>query len=118
MAHKTNLGCVILGGRQNTNKYPNINAFCNKFDLGNMVSKFWQIESCGISEKQNPNILPQMEQRALNILEKNATNTNNHYTVIMSYGLLWDDANVKIPDNKTLALSRLVSLERSKTTLR
>ena len=41
VALKTNLGWVIFGGRQNDNKYPNINTFCNEFDLGNMVSKFW-----------------------------------------------------------------------------
>ena len=73
-----------------------------------MVSKFWQIDSYGVSEKQNPNILPQTEQRPLNVLEKTATNTNNCYTV----ELLWDDDNVALPDNKDLALSRLSSLKR------
>ena len=107
VAHGTKLGGVILGGRQNNNKYPNISTFSNEFDLGNMVSKFWQIESYGVSEKQNANILPQTEQRALNILEKTTTNTDNRYTV----GLLWDDGNVELPDNKNLALSRFFSLE-------
>ena len=73
-----------------------------------MVSKFWQIESYGVSERQNPNILPQTEQRALNIFEKNKTNTDNRYTV----GLLWDDNNVELPDNKNLTLSRFFSLEK------
>ena len=68
VALKTKLGWVIFWGRQNNNKYPNKNAFSNEFDLGKMVSKFWQMESYGVSEKQNPNILPQTEQRALNIL--------------------------------------------------
>ena len=44
VALKTKLGWVTFGGRQNNNKYPNINVFSNEFDLGNMVSKFWQIE--------------------------------------------------------------------------
>ena len=35
-------------------------------DVRNMVSKFWQKESYGVSERQKPNILPQTEQRALN----------------------------------------------------
>ena len=39
---------------------------------------------------------------------KNTTNTNNRYTV----GLLWDDDNVELLDNKNLALSRLFSLEK------
>ena len=108
VALKTKLGWVILGGHQNNNKYPNINVFSNEFGLGNMVSKFLQIRSYGVSEKQIPNILPQTEQRALNVLEKTATNTDNRSTV----GLLWDDDNVKLPGNKNLALSRLFSLEK------
>ena len=44
VALKTNLGWVIFGGRRNTNKYSDINAFSNKFDLGNIVSKFCRIE--------------------------------------------------------------------------
>ena len=61
MALKRKLGWVILGGRQNSDKYPNKNAFSKKFDLGNMASKFWQTESYGVSKKQNPNILSQTE---------------------------------------------------------
>ena len=81
VALKTKLGWVIFGGRQNNNKYPNINAFSNASDLGNTVTKFWQIDPYGVSEKQSPNIFPQTEQRALNILEKTTTNANNRYTV-------------------------------------
>ena len=40
VAFETKLGEIIFWGRQNNNKYPNISAFSNKFDLGNMVSKF------------------------------------------------------------------------------
>ena len=57
-------------------KYPDINPFYKEFDPGNIL-KFWKIESYGVLEKQKPNILPQMEQHALNILEKNTANTNN-----------------------------------------
>ena len=39
------------------------------------------------------NILPQTEQRVLNILEKTTTNTYNRYTV----GQLWDDDDVELP---------------------
>ena len=81
VALKTKLGWVIFGGRQNNNKYPNINAFSNASDLGNTVTKFWQIDPYRVSEKQSPNIFPQTEQRALNILEKTTTNANNRYTV-------------------------------------
>ena len=108
MALEAKLGWVIFGGRQDNDKYLNINTFSNEIDLGNMVSKFWQMESYGVSEKQNPNSLRQTERRALNILEKTTRNTSNRYTV----ELLWNDDNVELPDNKNLALSRLFLLER------
>ena len=41
-------------------------------------------------------------------LRKTSTNNNNRYTV----GLLSDDDNVELPENKNLALSRLFSFER------
>ena len=49
-----------------------------------MVPKFWQIESYSVSEKQNPDILPQMEQRALDILKK-TKHTTSCYIVVLSY---------------------------------
>ena len=54
------------------------------------------------------NILPQTEQRTLNILDKTTANTNNRYTD----GLLWGEDNFKLPDNENLTVSRLFSLER------
>ena len=49
-----------------------------------------------------------MEQHALNIKEKTTTNTNNCYTV----GILRDDNNVKICENKNFVLSHLLSLQK------
>ena len=45
VALKTKFGWVIFGERQNTNKYPNINAFFKEFDPKNIILKFWII-SC------------------------------------------------------------------------
>ena len=76
-----------------------------------MVSKFWEIESYGVSEEQSSSILAEIEQRALNILEETTINKNSRYTV----GLLWDSDDVLLTDNKNIALSRLFSLERKFT---
>ena len=76
-----------------------------------MVSKFWEIEWYVVSEKQSSSILPEIEQRALNILQETIVNKNSQYTV----GLLWDSDDVLLTDNKNKALSRLFSLERKFT---
>ena len=105
MTPRTKLGWVIFEKRQNTNKYPNINAFSKEFDPENIVSKILQIESYGVLEKQKPNILPQTEQHALNVLEKTATNANNPHVV----GILWDGDNVELPGKKNFAPSSFLS---------
>ena len=77
-----------------------------------MVLKFWEIESCGVSEKQSLSIFPETKQRALNILQETTVNINSRYTV----GLLWDSDDVLLlTNNKNIALSRLFSLERKFT---
>ena len=72
-----------------------------------MVSRFWQIESCGVSEKQSSSILPETAQRPLNILQETTVNKNSRYTI----GFIWDSEDV-LTNNKNIALSRLFSIER------
>ena len=67
-----------------------------------MVSKFLEIELYGMSEEQSSSILPEIEQRALNILQETTVNKNSRYTV----GLLWDSDDIVLTDNKNIALSR------------
>ena len=73
-----------------------------------MVSKLWEIESSGVSEKQSSSILPETEQQALNILQEATSNKNSRYTV----GLLWGSDDVLLKNNKNIAISRLFSLEK------
>ena len=112
VALKTKLGWVIFGGNKN-NKTLSVNAFSTECNLDEMalVSKFWEIESHGVFEKQSSIILPEKEQRALNILQETTINENSRYAV----GLLWDSDDVLLTDNKNIALSRLFSLERKFT---
>ena len=48
------------------------------------------------------------DKRAMEILQKTATKYENHYAV----GILWTEDDVVLPNNKSLALSRLYSLEK------
>ena len=109
-ALKTKLGWVIFGGNKN-NETLSVNAFSTECILDEMVSKFWEIESYGVSEEPSSSVLPEIEQRALNILQETTVNKNRRYTV----GLLWDSNDVLLADNKNIALSRLFSLERKFT---
>ena len=109
-ALKTKLGWVIFGGNKN-NETLSVNALLTECNLDEMVSKFREIESYGVSEEQSSSILPEIEQRALNILQETTVNKNSRYTV----SLLWDSDDVLLTDNKNIALSRLFSLERKFT---
>ena len=72
-ALKQNQNWVLFAGNKN-NKTLRVNAFSTDSNIDEMVSKFWEIESYGLSENQNSSILPEIEQRALNILQE--TNVN------------------------------------------
>ena len=71
VALKTKLGWVIFGGSKK-NETLSVNVFSKECNLDEMVSTFWEIEWYDVSENQSSSSLPEIEQRALNILrEKN-----------------------------------------------
>ena len=42
----------------------------NNKNLENCIENFWKIDSYGTTKDANPSLLPQIEKKALNILEK------------------------------------------------
>ena len=50
VALKTKLGWVVFGGKKN-NETLNVITFSQECNLDKLVSKFWEIESYGLSEK-------------------------------------------------------------------
>ena len=74
----------------------------------NLIQKFWDAKSYGIKPKDNINIMIVNNKRAMEILQKTTTKYENHYAV----GLLSNEDNVALPNNKPLALSRLCNLEK------
>ena len=74
----------------------------------NLIQKFWDVKSYGIKPKDNINIMIVNNKRAMEILQKTTTKYENHYAV----GLLSNEDNVALPNNKPLALSRLCNLEK------
>ena len=79
VALKTKLGWVIFVGNKNS-KMLSVNAFSTECNLDKMVSKFWEIESYGVSGKQSSSIMPEIEQQTLNILQEIIVNKNSRYT--------------------------------------
>ena len=76
-------------------------------DIDNIVQRFWDLESYGTTEIEFKSIMAEEEHKAVKKLETTTHVSNNHYTI----GLLWKDSNVTLPNNRSLAVSRFLSLE-------
>ena len=80
----------------------------NNKNLEDSIENFWKIDSYGTTKYANTSLLPRKEIKALDILEKTVTKIHGHY----SLGLLWRDEFPNLPNNRSLALSRFLSLEK------
>ena len=98
-----------MGGKASKNTRVNSNriALSNK-NLDGSLEKFWKIDSFGTLKNDNPALLPRNEQKALNILQKTVKRIDSHYSV----GLFCKEESPSLPNNRNLALSRLLSLEK------
>ena len=73
-----------------------------------MIERFWDIECYGTVNKREPKVLPKGDKRAVGILAKTTKKENYRYTV----GLLWKEDIVTLPNNRSLAIFRMISLEK------
>ena len=98
-----------MGGKGSKNTVVNSNRITlSNENLDSSLEKFWKIDSFGTLNNDDPALLPRNEQKALNILEKTVKRIDSHYSV----GLLWKEESPSLPNNRNLALSRLLSLEK------
>jgi Pao retrotransposon peptidase/Protein of unknown function (DUF1759)/PHD-finger len=74
-------------------------------DLHELVSRHFAAEAVGISAKI---LRSASDSRSLEIMERTTKFENHRYAC----GLLWNDDNVKLPDNEAMAMKRLVSEEK------
>ena len=77
-------------------------------DLSSMLQDWWSTESFGTKPTDNC-ALALEDERAMEILKTTTRRREGRYEV----GLLWQEAEVCMPDNYGMAYSRLESLERS-----
>ena len=108
IAVKTPLGWTIFGGVSNNLRNSANPVFVGSIynSLDEQLKKFWETEEFGCKfnlEKE----FSQQDLRAKKILDE-AKIVNKHYEV----GLLWKKPDVKLPNNKQYALSRLTSVKR------
>ena len=73
-----------------------------------MVERFWDIECYGTVNKMDPRVLPRGDKHAVDILSKTRKKENNRYSV----GLSWKEDTVTLPNNRSIAISRMISLEK------
>ena len=105
----TLLGWVLMGGTES--KPSQINSyhiFVNNKNLKNSIENFWKVDSYDTTIDDNPSLLPQNEKKALDILEKAVIKINGHYLL----GLLWRVEFPNLPNNRSLAIARFLSLEK------
>ena len=106
---KSVLGWVLLGGNNKEKCSLNSTRICVcESNIHNSSKQFWQIESYGTSKENTETLLPKLEQKAIEMLNKTVCKEKSgHYSV----GLLWKNQTTKLPYNREIAVSRLKSLE-------
>ena len=62
----------------------------------------------GTVNKRDPKVLPKGDKRAVDILAKTTKKENNRYSV----GFSWKENTVTLPNNISLAISRMIPLEK------
>ena len=77
-------------------------------ELNDLLQGWWNTESFG-TQHGGKSVLAPEDQKAMDILERTTKHQGDKYEV----GLLWQDDDVSMPDNHSMACSRLRSLERS-----
>ncbi|XP_055623316.1 uncharacterized protein LOC129766743 [Toxorhynchites rutilus septentrionalis] len=119
VASKTRLGWIVYGPCSMTSRplkagFSGVHSFhicqCNKEvdkELNVALKEYFMVDSLGItgSSKQ---ILSKDEERALKILSDETRLKGNRYET----GLLWRYDQVRLPDNKAMALKRNACLEK------
>ncbi|XP_057366727.1 uncharacterized protein LOC130687571 [Daphnia carinata] len=75
-------------------------------NLSELVERFWRLESK--DSVQPPTLLSAEDRRGEEILKRTSRYIRNHHQI----GLMWKVDNPELPDNRSMALSRLFQIER------
>ena len=104
----TKLGWVLLSGKadkgQTSVTLNDVKTDC----LQKLVQKFWEIESYTTLPKNDITLFPKKDAYAMKILQTATSIVQNRYSVL----LLWKEQLRELPNNRCLATSRMLSLEK------
>ena len=104
------LGQVLMDGKFKTN-LSDSNSWFNFLIrdaemLDTSIEGFWQTESYGVLKKDDSNLMPKVDRRAINISSSTSAKTYNHHTV----GIFWKEEKAIIPNNRFAAMPRFLGL--------
>jgi hypothetical protein len=109
-AHRTHFGWVLSGRiippgvKEPRLSMAHISINANP-QFQNLLERFWAIEANHLTSGP---VLSERDKQGLHILESTIKNVGNRYEV----GLMWKSDQVRLPDNRKVALRRLFSQER------
>lgn len=113
IASRCSLGWTIYAGVHEGNQSIN---YCEEIEclyfingddeLNEELKRYFSIDSLLINTP-NHMITSKEEQRALSIMNRTVKRNDGHYEI----GLIWKEDNVKLPDNRKMAMQRLTGLE-------
>ena len=112
VAIKTPLGWVLFGGKRSISGVTTNNLLrtdhLNESKVTKTLEKFWTIDSYPTLPDLHPDNLTISEKTALEILENTTKKVEGHFEI----GLLWKNNQISLPDNRELAVNRMISLEK------
>ena len=73
-------------------------------NLKHLIERFWNIENYRTVNKGDPKLLPKSDSHAIDIPTTTANRENNNYSV----GLLWKEDASTLPNNKAMAIARII----------
>ena len=109
-AHRTHFGWMLSGRMippgitEPTMSVAHI-SITENHQFQDLLERFWAIEANHLTSGP---VLSENDKRGLHILESSIKNVGNRYEV----GLMWKSNQVRLPDNRKVALRRLFSQER------
>ena len=112
-AHRTHFGWVLAGraappgitAPQVSIGHIRVKETTDESSLQELLKRFWAIESKQIVHGP---VLSEEDSRGLKVLEETTRNIGNRYEI----GIMWKSDQVKLPDNRNVALRRLFAQER------
>ena len=112
IARRTPLGCTCVGSLEKNHplkEHESLHHAQEYETLGALLRQFWELDSIGLADTDDRRSFTLMEKEAMQKVSNTRHKVNGRYEV----GIPWISDRIDLENNKSLALQRLESLERS-----